>query len=396
MAGPEICYMEVETQFNQLSIEGKKTAIVYSQDYVKLQDTMPRVSGRATLVYELINAYGLLERVKIIDPISITPSDLEEFHSKDYIQAIIQAEQGEINECDQIDSTLEEYELGYDCPIFETVYSLAKSAVSGTLSCVETLLKSEATVTINWCGGWHHAQRDMASGFCYFNDIVLGILRLHRKYQRVLYIDLDLHHGDGVQNAFYYTDKVLTVSFHKFSPTFYPGTGDTSEIGESKGTYFSINIPLKDGLDDDTMIAILDHLLPKIHNFYRPHAIVVQCGADGLVHDPMDSFNLTGKSYVHAIGIILGWKLPLLVVGGGGYNYPNTAKVWTQITALVAGVELKEDIPEHDQYLQYGPDFTIEISPGYRPNLNIKNNYANELIGKVDFIIEELGRRTKR
>ena len=357
---------------------------------------MPRVSGRTAIVYELIKSYGLFETVQIIEPISVTQNDLEEFHSKDYIQAVIQAEEGEVNGWDQANSILEEFELGYDCPIFDTVYSLAKSAVSGTLSCVDTLMREEATVAINWCGGWHHAQRDKASGFCYFNDIVLGILRLHQKYQRVLYIDLDLHHGDGVQNAFYYTDKVLTVSFHKFSPTFYPGTGDVNEIGESKGAYFSINIPLKDGLDDDTMLAILEYLLPKIYNFYQPNAIVVQCGADGLAHDPMDSFNLTGKSYLYAMSIILGWNLPLLIVGGGGYNYPNTAKVWTQITALAAKVDLKEDIPEHDLYLEYGPDFVIEISPGYRPNLNIKNNYVNELISKVDLNIEEMGRKTKR
>ena len=399
MAGPDTTEMEIETQFNLLSIEKRmkgaeeKPVLIYSKEYLKIQDTMPRIMGRATLVYELIKAYELFEKVKLMPPQQITLNDLEYFHSKDYIQVVMQMEKENLNGDELTNSLYQEYKIGYDCPIFDTVFSYASSAVSGTLTAVDCLLKGETKVAINWCGGWHHAQRDAASGYCYFNDIVLGILKLHEKFPRVLYIDLDLHHGDGVQSAFYYTDKVLTVSFHKLSADFYPGTGDFAEIGEGSGKYFSINVPFKDGLDDDTMIAIMNHVLPNLCSKYSPNAVVIQCGVDGLANDPMDSFNLTANSYIQAIDIIVSWKLPLLLLGGGGYNFPNTAKAWTRITGMLCGVSLKEDIPDHEQFIQYGPDFTIDITPGYRPNQNYKKNYLNELIAKVQLLIDEMGKR---
>lgn len=106
-------------------------------------------------------------------------------------------------------------------------------------------------IAINWAGGLHHAKKSEASGFCYVNDIVLGILELLRYYARVLYIDIDVHHGDGVEEAFYTTDRVMTVSFHKYGE-FFPGTGELKDVGVQKGKYYSVNVPLRDGIDDDS------------------------------------------------------------------------------------------------------------------------------------------------
>ncbi|KAI6659360.1 Histone deacetylase 8-like [Oopsacas minuta] len=392
MAGPHPTDMEIETQFNQLTIETtlsmKNAVLVYSEDFAQIQNNMPRIAERASFVFELIKAYKLFEKLQIKQPQTITPNDLAIFHSKDYIKSILHAENESITNGD-------EFTLGYDCPVFDNVYSFASSAVSGTLTAVDSLLQGETMVAINWCGGWHHAQRDMASGYCYFNDIVIGIIKLHEKFRRVLYIDLDLHHGDGVQNAFYYTDKVLTVSFHKYCSGFYPGTGSVKEIGEGSGEYFSINIPFKDGLDDDTMVSVVNYILPGLYEKYRPDAVVVQCGVDGLAHDPMDSFNLTGNAYIHTINMVINWKLPLLILGGGGYDTPNTAKVWTRVTALACGVCLNEDIPDHIQFIHYGPDFTLTISPSYRTNYNLKNNYLTYLMTEIQLLIEDMGKRVE-
>jgi histone deacetylase 1/2 len=106
-------------------------------------------------------------------------------------------------------------------------------------------------IAINWAGGLHHAKKSEASGFCYVNDIVLGILELLRYYARVLYIDIDVHHGDGVEEAFYTTDRVMTVSFHKYGE-FFPGTGELKDVGVQKGKYYSVNVPLRDGIDDES------------------------------------------------------------------------------------------------------------------------------------------------
>jgi hypothetical protein len=107
-------------------------------------------------------------------------------------------------------------------------------------------------VAINWAGGLHHAKKFEASGFCYINDIVLGILELLKYHPRVLYLDIDIHHGDGVEEAFYTTDRVMTVSFHKYGDYFFPGTGDVKDVGVKGGKYYSVNVPLKDGINDET------------------------------------------------------------------------------------------------------------------------------------------------
>jgi histone deacetylase 1/2 len=125
------------------------------------------------------------------------------------------------------------------------------------LAAATRIASGAADISINWAGGLHHAKKREASGFCYINDIVLGILELLRTYPRVLYIDIDCHHGDGVEEAFYTTDRVMTVSFHKFGE-YFPGTGTQEDRGRGKGTGYAINVPLKDGLNDDSFRSIYE------------------------------------------------------------------------------------------------------------------------------------------
>lgn len=125
-------------------------------------------------------------------------------------------------------------------------------------------------ICVNWSGGLHHAKKAEASGFCYMNDIVLAILELlkylllswiiFRVYPRVMYIDIDIHHGDGVEEAFYLTDRVMTVSFHKYG-NYFPGTGNVSDVGLEKGKDYAVNIPLKDGMDDESYKRIFEPVL---------------------------------------------------------------------------------------------------------------------------------------
>jgi histone deacetylase 1/2 len=132
------------------------------------------------------------------------------------------------------------------------------------LAAAKRIASGAADISINWAGGLHHAKKREASGFCYINDIVLGILELLRTYPRVLYIDIDCHHGDGVEEAFYTTDRVMTVSFHKFGE-YFPGTGTQEDRGRGKGTGYAINVPLKDGLNDDSFKSIYEPVS-------KPHA----------------------------------------------------------------------------------------------------------------------------
>jgi len=121
----------------------------------------------------------------------------------------------------------------------------------------QRIASGAADIAINWAGGLHHAKKREASGFCYVNDIVLGILELLRTYPRVLYIDIDCHHGDGVEEAFYTTDRVMTCSFHKFGE-YFPGTGTQEDRGRGKGRNYTVNIPLKDGITDEAFKAVFE------------------------------------------------------------------------------------------------------------------------------------------
>ena len=126
----------------------------------------------------------------------------------------------------------------------------------------------EADICINWAGGMHHAKKSEASGFCYTNDIVLGILELLKYNERVLYVDIDVHHGDGVEEAFYCTNRVMTVSFHKFGD-FFPGTGDLASIGAKKGKHYAVNVPLHAGIDDTSYVELFKTVCERHIPNYR-------------------------------------------------------------------------------------------------------------------------------
>ena len=138
------------------------------------------------------------------------------------------------------------------------------------------------------------------------NDIVIGILELLKVHPRVLYIDIDIHHGDGVQEAFYLTDRVMTVSFHKYGNYFFPGTGDMYELGAESGRYYSLNVPLKEGMDDENYEFIFKPVMKDVIDFYQPSAIVLQCGSDSLANDRLGCFNLSIKGHGECVryGII--------------------------------------------------------------------------------------------
>lgn len=126
-------------------------------------------------------------------------------------------------------------------------------------------------ICINWAGGLHHAKKQSASGFCYVNDIVLAILELLKYHQRVLYIDIDVHHGDGVEEAFYTTNRVMTVSFHRYGD-FFPGTGDIKDMGENEGKGYAVNVPLLNGLDDDSFYEIYKNIMEAVRQRFRPES----------------------------------------------------------------------------------------------------------------------------
>lgn len=208
-------------------------------------------------------------------------------------------------------------------------------------------------------------------------DIVLGILELLRYHQRVLYVDIDVHHGDGVEEAFYTTDRVMTCSFHKYGE-FFPGTGDVRDTGIGKGKGYAVNVPLRDGMSDANYASIFRPVITRIIEWYKPGAIVLQCGSDSLSGDRLGSFNLSMRGHAACVQFIKGFGLPLLMLGGGGYTVKSVSRTWAYETGLAAGVELGSSIPNNEYYEYYGPDYELDVKPN-----NMADHNTREYLDKV-------------
>ena len=273
-----------------------------------------------------------------------------------------------------------------DCPAFPGLYDFCQLYTGGSIDGAMKLNHGMADICINWSGGLHHAKKCEASGFCYINDIVLAILELLKYHARVLYIDIDIHHGDGVEEAFYTTDRVMTVSFHKFGE-FFPGTGDIVDVGYDRGQNYSVNFPLGAGIDDESFMTIFKPVISKVMEVYKPGAIVLQCGADSLTGDRLGCFNLTLKGHGEAVKYVKSFGIPLLVLGGGGYNIRNVARCWTFETAVLLDEPISDNIPFNDYYQYYAPDFCLHLQPAAMSN----DNPAPKLKEYTDRILQNLG-----
>ncbi|XP_028338023.1 histone deacetylase 8 isoform X7 [Physeter macrocephalus] len=325
---------------------------IYSPEYVSMCDSLAKVPKRASMVHSLIEAYALHKQMRIVKPKVASMEEMATFHTDAYLQHLQKVSQeGDDDHPDSI-----EYGLGYDCPATEGIFDYAAAVGGATITAAQCLIDGMCKIAINWSGGWHHAKKDEASGFCYLNDAVLGILRLRRKFDRILYVDLDLHHGDGVEDAFSFTSKVMTVSLHKFSPGFFPGTGDVSDVGLGKGRYYSVNVPIQDGIQDEKYYHICESVLKEVYIAFNPKAVVLQLGADTIAGDPMCSFNMTPVGIGKCLKYILQWQLATLILGGGGYNLANTARCWTYLTGVILGKTLSSEIPDHEDNNPPPPD----------------------------------------
>jgi len=174
----------------------------------------------------------------------------------------------------------------------------------------------------------------------------MAILELLKTFERVLYIDIDCHHGDGVEEAFYTTNRVMTASFHKFGD-YFPGTGSVEDIGIGAGKYYSVNYPLNEGVDDLNFEMAFKPVMDEIFARFKPEAVVLQCGTDSLSGDRLGMFNLSVKGHAECVKHIKNFQVPILLIGGGGYTLRNVSRCWVQETAVAIGVDIDNDIPDN-------------------------------------------------
>lgn len=167
--------------------------------------------------------------------------------------------------------------------------------------------------------------------------------------KRVLYIDIDVHHGDGVEEAFYTTDRVMTVSFHKYGE-YFPGTGELRDIGIGPGKYYAVNFPLRDGINDESYKSIFEPVIEHVMKFYQPEAVVLQCGGDSLSGDRLGCFNLSMEGHANCVEYVKSFGLPTMVLGGGGYTMRNVARTWAFETGCLVGKRLPRELPYNEYY----------------------------------------------
>ncbi|XP_071807574.1 probable histone deacetylase 1-A [Asterias amurensis] len=326
----------------------------------------PMKPHRIRMTHNLILNYGLYRKMEIYRPHKAVMEEMTKYHSDDYIKFLRTIRPDNMSEYTK---QMQRFNVGEDCPVFDGLYEFCQLSGGGSVAGAVKLNKQQTDIAINWAGGLHHAKKSEASGFCYVNDIVLAILELLKYHQRVLYIDIDIHHGDGVEEAFYTTDRVMTVSFHKYGE-YFPGTGDLRDIGAGKGKYYAVNFPLRDGIDDESYDHIFKPIMSKVMEMYQPSAVVLQCGADSLSGDRLGCFNLTLKGHAKCVEFMKQYNLPLLLLGGGGYTIRNVARCWTYETATALGVEIANELPYNDYFEYFGPDFKLHISPSNMTNQN--------------------------
>ncbi|XP_064604172.1 histone deacetylase 3-like [Liolophura sinensis] len=330
----------------------------------------PMKPHRISLTHCLVLHYGLYKKMKVYKPYKASAHDMCRFHAEDYIDFLSRVTPRNVQ---GFTKYLSMFNVGDDCPVFEGMYDFCSMYTGASLESAVKLNHNLCDIAVNWSGGLHHAKKFEASGFCYVNDIVIGILELLKYHPRVLYIDIDIHHGDGVQEAFYLTDRVMTVSFHKYGNYFFPGTGDMYEIGAESGRYYSVNVPLKEGIDDQTYMQVFKPVIQSVMEFYQPTCVVLQCGADSLGSDRLGCFNLSIRGHGECVKVVKDYNLPMLVLGGGGYTKRNVARCWTYETAVLLDDEISNDLPLNEYLEYFAPDFLLhpDISTK-RENLNSK------------------------
>ena len=305
----------------------RKAVFIYSRELEKhpYPPDHPFNISRAKKAREIVNSMGLLSGNgrSEVPPVSAERIVLKKFHSARYLHALQTASKG------RWDAEALDMGLGTgDCPVFRGLYEYATLASGATLTGAKLILSGDADVAFNPSGGFHHAGPERASGFCYINDVALACIMLAEAGRRVLYLDVDVHHGDGVAYAFYERSDVMTISLHQNPRTLFPGTGFEDEIGTGEGKGYCVNVPLPIGTYDEAYIKAFTSIAVPLIAAYNPDAIVLQLGADALAGDPLAHLCLSNNTYVDVIERVLSFSKPILATGGGGYNVDNTARAW--------------------------------------------------------------------
>ena len=296
----------------------------------------PLAIPRVSTTLDLIRALGWLAPDHYIESPRASREELQRFHSADYIAALMRAEETQSVSAED----RARFRIGADGnPVYREVFRRPATSAGGVLAAAR--LTASGGVVHAPGGGTHHGRADRASGFCYVNDAVLGLLAWRDQgLSPLLYVDIDAHHGDGVQDAFHHDPHVFTLSVHEDGR--WPFTG---ALGDRAGGY-AANIPVPAGFNDSEMAWVLHEAILPIARRLKPAAIMLQCGADALEEDPLSRLALSNNAHLAVVAALMGLTPRLIVLGGGGYNPWSVARCWAGVWGTLNGHALPERLPE--------------------------------------------------
>jgi acetoin utilization protein AcuC len=293
--------------------------------------------------WAMLRAYDAFAapHLRTVAPRYPSDDDLLTFHTREYIEVVRTLSRGHAHR--------HASRCGFgsgDNPVFEGMYESESLKVGASLVGAQMLAKGRADRVFSFSGGLHHAHAGQASGFCLFGDAVIATNHLLDHGLRVAIIDIDAHHGDGVQEAFYDTSDVLTISMHESGETLFPGTGHIHERGEGAGLGFSINIPLASYTDDESVLWVFDQIVPAAVEKFSPDVVVAQFGVDAHWRDPLTHLCLTTHGLETLFERIAAFSPRLLAVGGGGYDGAVVSRAWTLAWGVLSGQIFADALPD--------------------------------------------------
>jgi acetoin utilization protein AcuC len=309
------------------------------------RDDHPLKPIRLAGVHDTLERLGAFARAgaRVLAPRAATRAEIERIHDSDYVEAVMQASLEPDDEYGQWGLS-----AGGDTPPFAGMHDVSLLTTGGTLSAMEEVMSGRLRVAFNGSGGLHHAMRRRASGFCIYNDpaIVCGLLA--DLDLRVAYVDIDAHHGDGVQAAFYETDQVLTVSLHETGRALFPGTGFADERGRGRGAGYSINVALPPYTDGAAYVRAFDAVVPPLLERYRPDVLVTQQGIDSHFDDPLTHLMVSTQAREHVVRRFVTTKVPWVAMGGGGYSLDAVRRTWSMEFLIMLGASIPAELHDTD------------------------------------------------
>ena len=324
---------------------------IYSKDYLnyKFSDDHPFNHIRVQLTQDLLTEINALTSQDMIAPRLATDEEISLIHDPAYIEAVKKASKGELPS-----TTAANYGLGTeDTPIFPNMHEASALIVGGTLTAVDAVMTGKSTHALNVGGGLHHGFRGKASGFCIYNDSSIAIEYMKQKYNaKVLYVDTDAHHGDGVQWAFYDDPNVCTLSIHETGRYLFPGTGNLNEKGHGKGYGFSFNVPIDAFTEDESFQEVYEASFRKVIEFFKPDVILTQNGADAHYYDPLTHLSVSMATYefIPKLAHELAHEYcngKWIAVGGGGYDvWRVVPRAWSRIWLEMKGLSMSGSLPK--------------------------------------------------